>query len=176
MDYDKWKINVTDDTNLKLAGAIKYYFSVGGFLNSRLVYAQDYHHFYGNLSHVSKDYGKSFQNVPYYEFSNTSSFYSELHFEHHANGLLTNKIPLFKKLNWTLVEGINAIFINPSRKYAEASVGIENILKIFRIDGLVSLQPGFRPIYTYRVGFGGLLGDALNVQRFTKNRKIIGLW
>ncbi|MEO6136927.1 MAG: DUF5686 and carboxypeptidase regulatory-like domain-containing protein [Ginsengibacter sp.] len=176
VDYDKWKLKVTDDMNLKLAGAIKYNVSLGGFLNSSSVYAQDYNHFYGNLSHVSKDYLKSFQNVPYYEFSNTSSFYSELHFEHHANGLLTNKIPLFKKLNWTLVEGVNAVFINPSRKYAEASVGIENILKIFRIDALVSLQPGFKPVYTYRVGLGGLLGDALNIQRFTKNRKIIGVW
>lgn len=176
VDYDKWKFNIADDANLKLAGAIKYSFSLGGFLNTQSVFAQDYHHYYGNLSHIAKEYVKSFQNVSYYGFSNISSFYAELHFEHHANGLLTNKIPLFKKLNWNLVEGINAIYIDPDTKYAEVSVGIENIFKLFRIDALMGLQHGFKPVYTYRIGFGGLLGDVLNVQRFNKNKKIIDVW
>ena len=90
--------------------------------------------------------------------------------------MLTNKIPFFKKLNWTLVEGVNAIYINPDTKYMEVFAGIENIFKIFRIDAVVGLRQGFRPVYTYRIGLGGLLGDVLNVQRFTKTHKIIDVW
>ena len=176
VDYDKWKLNISDESNWRMAGSIKYSFNIGGFLNDRSVFAQDYRHYYGNLSHVAKEYVRSFQNVPYYGFSNTSNFYTELHFEHHANGLLTNKIPFFKKLNWTLVEGVNAIYINPDTKYMEVFAGIENIFKIFRIDAVVGLRQGFRPVYTYRIGLGGLLGDVLNVQRFTKTHKIIDVW
>lgn len=176
VDYDKWSFNVTDDVNLKLAGSLKYNFSLGGFLNNQSVFVQDYHHFYGNVSHVAKEYVKSFQNVSYYQFSNTSSFFSELHLEHHSNGLLTNKIPLFKKLNWNLVEGTNAIYIDPKNKYAEVFAGLENIFKIFRLDVVASFQNGFRPVYTYRIGFGGLIGDAINVQRFKKNDKVINKW
>ena len=176
VDFDKWSFNVADDANLKLAGSIKYTFSVGGFLNNNSVFAHDYKHFYGNVSHVAKEYVKSFQNVSYYGFSNTSPFYSELHFEHHSNGLLTNKIPLFKKLNWNLVEGANAVYINPDTKYAEVFVGLENIFKIFRIDAVAGFQKGYKPVFTYRVGFGGLIGDALNIQRFRKNAKIIDVW
>ncbi len=176
VDFDKWSFNVADNVNLKLAGAIKYNFSIGGFLNNKSVYAQDFRHFYGNVSHIAKEYVQSFQNVSYYQFSNTSSFFSELHLEHHANGLLTNKIPLLKKLNWNLVEGTNAVYINPNTSYAEAFVGLENIFKIFRIDAVAGFQNGFKPVYTYRIGFGGLIGDVMNIQRFKKNDKVINKW
>jgi hypothetical protein len=176
VDYDKWSFNVTGDINLKIAGAIKYSAELGGFLNANSTYTQDYQHFYTSFSHISGQYVKSFQNVSYYQFSNTSSFFTQLHLEHHANGLITNKIPLLKKWNWNLVEGGNVLFINPTTKYAELFVGLENILKIFRIDAVVGLQNGYRPVYTYRFGFGGLLGNALNVQRFKRIEKIIDVW
>lgn len=176
VDYDKWSLNVADNVNLKLAGAIKYSFTLGGFLNNKSVFAQDYKDYYTSFSHIAGEYVKSFQNLDYYQFSNTSSFYSELHFEHHANGLLTNKIPLFKKLNWNLVEGANAIYINPGTKYAEVFVGLENIFKIFRVDFVSGFQNGFKPVYTYRIGFGGLIGDAMNIQRYKRTEKVIGAW
>jgi hypothetical protein len=47
---------------------------------------------------------------------------------------------------------------------------------MIRIDVVAGFQNGFKPIYTYRVGFGGLLGDALNAQRFSRNKKIIDVW
>lgn len=176
VDYDKWSLNIHDDLNFKLAGLLKYSIILGGFLNNHSVFAQDYKHFYGNISHVAKQYVKGFQNIGYYQFSNTSSFYTELHIEHHSNGLLTNKIPLFKKLNWNLVEGANALLIHPNVKYAEVFVGLENIFKIIRIDAVAGFQNGFKPIITYRVGFGGLIGDVLNVRRFRKNQKIVDEW
>jgi hypothetical protein len=161
--------------NLKLAGTIKYNFTVGGFLNNQSVYIQDYKHFYGNPSILAGDYVKSFQLPGYYTFSNAAPFYAELHLEHHSNGLLTNKIPLFKKLNWNLVEGTNALYINPNTKYAEAFVGLENILKIFRVDFVGGYQNGMKPVYTFRIGYGGLLGDALN-ERLFKKSKVISEW
>ncbi len=176
VDYDKWNFNVTDDINLKLAGTIKYNTSIGGFLNDKAAFAQDYKHFYNNISTIAAEYVKSFENVPHYRYSNTSPFYAELHLEHHSNGLLTNKIPLLKKWNWRLVEGVNALYVNHDQKYAEAFIGLENIFKLFRVELVTGFQPGFKPTYVYRVGFGGLLGDALNVIRFTRTRKIISVW
>jgi hypothetical protein len=74
------------------------------------------------------------------------------------------------------VEGTNALYINPDTRYAEVFVGLENIFKIFRIDAVAGFQNGFKPVYTYRIGFGGLLGEAINIQRFSKNRKIVDVW
>jgi hypothetical protein len=176
VDYDKWSLNVADNNNLKLAGVIKYSVTVGGFLNNRSVFAQDYKHFYSSYSHIAGEYVKSLQVVSTYQFSNISNFYSELLFEHHSNGLLTNKIPGFKRLKWNLVEGANALYINPGTRYSEVFVGLENIFKLFRIDAVAGFQNGFKPVYTYRIGFGGLLGDAFNAQRFKRTEKIIDAW
>ena len=176
VDYDKWDFNVKSDINLKLAGTIKYNASIGGFLNNKSAFAQDYKHFYNNISTIAAEYVKSFENIPHYRFSNTAPFYSELHLEHHANGLLTNKIPLLKKWNWRLVEGVNGLYIGPDEKYAEVFVGLENIFKLFRIEMVAGFQPTFKPTYVWRIGFGGLVGDALNVIRFTRTKKIIGVW
>jgi len=176
VDYDKWMLNVADNVNLKLAGSIKYSVTLGGFLNNRSVFAQDYKDFYTSFSHIAGEYVKSFQNLDYYDFSNTSSFYSEFHFEHHANGLLTNKIPLIKKLNWNLVEGANALYVNPNTKYAEVFVGLENIFKIFRVDIVSAFQNGYKPVYVYRIGFGGLIGDAMNAQLYHQKTKVVDVW
>lgn len=176
VNYDKWAFNGVDVMNLKLAGDLKYSATVGGFFNSKGAFAQDYKHFYVNTSHIAGQYVKAFQNVYSYEFSNTSAFYAELHLEHHSNGLLTNKIPLLKKLNWNLVEGLNALYIHPDTRYEELFVGLENIFKIFRFDVVASFQNGQQPTYVYRIGFGGLIGDVLNVQRFKRTEKIIDVW
>jgi hypothetical protein len=176
VDFDKWSLTIEDDANLKLAGLIKYEARLGGFLNTKSVFVQDYQHFYGNISHIAKEYVKTFQLAPYYGFSNTSSFFAELHVEHHLNGALTNKIPLFKKLNWDLVDGANALYINPNTRYAEVFVGLENIFKLFRVDLVGGFQNGYKPVFVYRVGFGGLLGASVNSMRFSKKKKVINDW
>jgi len=176
VDYDKWSLNVADNNNLKLAGVIEYSLTVGGFLNNKSVFAQDYTHFYSSYSHIAGEYVKSLQLASTYQFSNISNFYFEFLFEHHSNGLITNKIPGFKKLKWNLVEGANALYINPNTRYSEVFVGLENIFKLFRIDAVAGFQNGFKPVYTYRIGFGGLLGDAFNAQRFKRTEKIIDVW
>jgi len=176
VDYDKWALNIADNANLKLAGSIKYSVTFGGFLNTKSVYPQDYKHFYASFSHIAGEYVRSLQIASDYEFSNDAPFYTEFLFEHHSNGLFTNKIPLLKKLNWNLVEGTNALYINPNTRYAEIFVGLENIFKIFRVDFVTGFQNGFKPVYTYRVGFGGLLGGPFNAQRFKRTEKIIDVW
>ncbi|MGN6299067.1 MAG: DUF5686 and carboxypeptidase regulatory-like domain-containing protein [Ginsengibacter sp.] len=176
VDYDKWAFNISDENILKLAGTINYNVTLGGFLNNHSVYVQDYKHFYGNLSIIASQYVKSFQNTSVYQFSNDSPFYSEFHFEHHANGLVSNKIPLLKRWNWNFVEGFNVLYVQPNKKYGEVFIGLENIFKILRVDLVVDFQNGYRPVYTYRIGFGGLLAAPFNYQRFKKTEKIINTW
>jgi hypothetical protein len=72
--------------------------------------------------------------MPYYAYSNTEKFYSTAHGEYHLNGLLINKIPAFKKLNRFLVLGNNILYLKNGTTYSKAFVGLENILKILRVD------------------------------------------
>jgi len=161
VDFDKWKFSIWDNVNLKLRGLLKYRFSAGGFLNAKKVLIQDYQHFNGNQLLLASDYLNSFQLAPYYANSTTAAFYAEGHVEHHFNGMLTNKIPLFKRLNWFLVGGSNAFYVNKNNNYVEVFGGIENILKIFRVDVVGAYLNGKTGQVALRIGFGGLIGGAI---------------
>jgi hypothetical protein len=161
VNFDKWKFTVSDDKNLKLAGTIKYKFGIGGFLNDKSVFIQDYQHFNGNRAVAAAEYVNSFQLAPYYQYSTTAGFYAIGHLEHHFNGLLTNKIPLFRKLNWNLVAGSNAFYVNNKNNYVEIFGGLENILKIFRVDFVAGYLPNGKVNTGVRIGGGGLLGGSI---------------
>ncbi|CAF4917353.1 unnamed protein product [Rotaria sp. Silwood1] len=135
VDYSKWAFTMSDNLNLKLGGKINYKLRAAGFAHNTASSVIDMNHVLGNQISSASEYLNSFQLMPYYMFSNTSKFYTEAHIEYHLNGLLTNKIPLFKKLNWFFVVGTNVLYNNDEKAgYYEALVGVENILKVFRID------------------------------------------
>ena len=163
VDFDKWNFSVTDDMNFKLAGQLNYRIDIGGFLNDKSDFIQDYRHFNGNQLIFASRYLYSFQIAPYYANSTTASFYTTLHAEHHFNGLLTNKIPLFKRLNWNLVAGTNAFYVNGNNNYVEVFGGIENIFKLFRVDVVGSYLNGKNGQVAVRVGLGGLFGGKIRL-------------
>jgi len=161
IDFDKWKFSMFDNMNFKMAGEFKYRIGVGGFLNSDSVSIPDLQHFNGNETFYNIKYLNSFQLAPYYRYSNAEEFYLYGHAEHHFNGLLTNKIPLFNKLKWNLVAGANTFYVNKSNYYVEVFAGLENIFKLFRVDFVNAYQPGIGNKFGVRVGLGGLIGGKL---------------
>ncbi len=161
VNFDKWRFTVNDSKNFKLAGEVKYKIGAGGFLNSKKVFIQDYQHFNGNRSTAASEYVNSFQLAPYYANSTNANFYSFAHLDHHFNGLLTNKIPFFKKLNWNLVAGTNAFYVNKNNNYAEVFVGLENIFKILRVDFVAGYINGNKGKAALRIGFGGIIGGSI---------------
>ena len=95
----------------------------------------------------------------YYEF--VTDTYASLHLEHNFNGRILGKIPFLRKLNLREVVGVKGAFgtitqanidrnipafqslpflnldaktIAPSQVYYEYNAGIDNILKVFRLD------------------------------------------
>ncbi len=161
VNFDKWQFSFWDDYNLKLLGLLRYRFAIGGFLNTRSVYIQDYQHFDGNQTIFASEYLNSFQLAPYYANSTTASFYATGHVEHHFNGLLTNKIPVFRRLNWNLVGGANAFYVNGNNHYEEMFWGLDNIFKVLRVDWVTAWMDGRYYQTGVRIGFGGLRGNGL---------------
>lgn len=156
VDYSKWQFGVSDNLNVKLWGSIRYAFGAGGFISKSAVEVPDYTHFNGNQLFLANDYMGSFQLLPYYKYSNVERFYAKAHLEHHYNGLLTNKIPLFRKLNWHLVTGANSFYLNRNQYYIEPFVGLENILKILRLDFVWGIEKGQPSSTGIRLGIRGI--------------------
>lgn len=172
VDFDKWKFTINDNKNLKLAGELKYKIGVGGFINAANVPIQDYQHFNGNRSTAAGEYVNTFQLSSYYANSTTEKFFSFSHIEHHFNGLLTNKIPLFKQLNWNLVAGSNAFYVNKNNHYAEVFVGMENIFKLLRVDFVAGYANGQKAMTGIRIGFGGIIGGSVKIDRSGKSMSV----
>jgi hypothetical protein len=152
VDYSKWRFDISDDLDLKLGGNFKYRLAAGGFIKRDSVPVIDYTHFNGNRVMLSTPYLNGFQLLPYYKYSNTERFYAEGHIEHHFNGLLTNKIPFFRKLNWYLVAGSNAFYAGSDRRYIEAFAGFENIFKIARLDVVKGFEQDGSTLTGLRLG------------------------
>ena len=87
-----------------------------------------------------------------------SDRYAALHYSHHFEGFLLNRIPLMRKLKWRLVgtsnvilggmssmnksliaerpdgDGLTVGFLSRGLPYIELGYGVENIFKFFRVD------------------------------------------
>lgn len=161
-NFDKWSAGIQNTNDFKLGGIFKYKFDIGGFLNKKNVAVQDYVHFNGNQTLFASPYLSGFQLAPYYANSTIASFYANGHIEHHFNGMLTNKIPLLRQLNWHLVAGTNAFYVNPTNNYVEVFMGIENIFKVARIDFIQSFLNGSEHQFGVRLGFGGIFSIGKN--------------
>jgi len=102
----------------------------------------------------------AYNTMNYFEF--VSDRYASLRYEHYFQGLITNKIPLIRKLKWRLLATANVLYgslrqenidimadtdpsgnpvpsfgyLDPSRPFVELGYGIENIFKFIRVDGI----------------------------------------
>ena len=96
---------------------------------------------------------RTFNLLNYYEF--VSDTWVGFNYQHQLQGLLLDRIPLIRKLKWRTVYGVKAVMghykhknskdiilpsytstLNSFKPYAEATIGIENIFKFLRIDGI----------------------------------------
>lgn len=155
IDYAKWRFDVSESLNLNLGGNFRYKVAMGGFLKRDSVEVVDYTHFNGNQILASVEYLNGFQLLPYYKYSNKNRLYAEGHIEHHFNGLLTNKVPLFRKINWYLVMGANALYADSDKEYVEVFAGFENLLKIARFDFVWGFDKGHVAAFGVRLGIRG---------------------
>lgn len=161
--YQKIKVNIHQRVNAKKLGYFNYSIEGGQTI--------------GTVPHISLDipFGNqlifndaaAFNLMRFMEFG--ADQYIALHFDHHFDGLLLDRIPLINKLKWrTFVFGKSFLgnlsaknnqqtYLFPAgmqainNAYVEVGFGIENIFKIASIDFTWRLTPGIGEYYTFLV-------------------------
>ncbi|MCW3078179.1 MAG: hypothetical protein JWO32_2788 [Bacteroidetes bacterium] len=152
-DYDLASATVYDEVNLGLIGKLGYRVKGGAFLNTKNLYFTDYKHFLGNQRLINiNDYLSSYRLLPYYTYS-ADKWFTEIHVEHHFNGLILDKIPLIKKLKMQEVVGVHFLSNNNIKKYYEINFGLENIFKVVRLDYVLGYGIGNKIISGFTIGF-----------------------
>lgn len=154
-DYHKGGINVHQHLNLGLAGRGRYEVQ-GKKIFSRLPYPL-LNLLPGNETLIKSN--NTYNLMDFYEFVADETI--GLSYTHHFEGFILNRVPLLKQTDWRLVGGGKAVFgdfnsqndnyiptntnpevdydfikLSPSKPYAEVSYGIENILKVIRIEAI----------------------------------------
>jgi hypothetical protein len=152
-DYDKLRLSVLKRIRFGPMG-VGYLTLTGEYVFSNLPYPLLSLHlgnqtpFFAHVTYNLMDYG---------EF--ISDRYASLHYSHHFEGFLLNRIPLMRKLKWRLAgtsniilggmsqmnkaliadkpdagEGSGVGFLSRGEPYIELGYGVENIFKFFRVD------------------------------------------
>ncbi len=160
-NFDKWAIDFRHRIPLKLYGICSLYAKVSGFINKKNVGLPDWNHIPGNRTFVATPYLQSFQLAPYYKFSNTADLFTQAHVEWNWAGWLSNKIPVLKQLNWYILIGSNALYINENNYYAEFFAGLDNIgvqwVRLGRLDFIIGIDPQLsEPLWGFRLGIKNL--------------------
>lgn len=149
--YHKAMFNIKQWFNVGALGWSKYHFEAGKIFGKLPYPLLKLHE--GNETWFFDEY--SFNMMNYYEF--VSDQYASLTWTHHFDGFFLNKVPLFKRLKWRELAYFKGLVGNIedrnlqysefptnlnklSKPYFECGVGVENILKIIRIDGLWRLS------------------------------------
>ncbi len=151
-EYFKTELNVEHALDLPPLGKLNYLLTASKLWGKVPYPLLSLHE--GNETYAFDPY--AFNMMNYFEFA--SDQYVSLSLEHHFNGFIMNRIPLFKKLKWRSVATLKGVWGTLSDKnngalknteaimlfpvglselrepYFETSVGIENIFKFFRID------------------------------------------
>ncbi len=146
-DYQKLVVNVSDRIRITPILGYTDYIIEGGKIWGQVPYVLMELHG-GNQTYLY-DY-MAFNMMNNYEFT-SDQFLSAALF-HHFEGLFLNKVPLLRKLKWREVITCKAVIGSVNTKnrntlifpstlsdlskgpYVEASAGIENIFKVFRVD------------------------------------------
>lgn len=147
--YEFWnlKLQLSDKVLTSPAGFLKYRVTAGKIIGKLPYPLLELHE--GNETYVFDPW--AFNMMNYYEF--VSDEYVSIYVEQHFQGLFFNRIPLIRRLQFREVVGTKILYGRLSDKnknvmlfpeglngmsvpYYEASVGIENILKVIRIDAL----------------------------------------
>ncbi|MFD2512775.1 DUF5686 and carboxypeptidase regulatory-like domain-containing protein [Pontibacter locisalis] len=152
VQYNTAGLHISDNVGMGLFGTSEYSVLGAIFWGKEDMRLLDYKHFNGNRTLLAGVYS-GFQLLDYYRYS-TNNRYLEAHYEHHFNGFLFNKIPLFRRLKWQEVFSLNYLNTRESKHYLELGLGIEHIFKVLRVDFVTSFQEGNKAKTGITVGLG----------------------
>ena len=153
VNFDWLEAKIANTTSFGLLGNSDYSVSVGKFLNNSSLFFPDFYHFIGNRSTMTVFGPDVLQLLSYYNFS-TNDRKIEIHYEHHFNGFIVNKLPYIRKSKIQTVFSFNFADTPVAGSYYEFGMSFEHILKIARIGYFVGYQERQKAGAGMRIGFG----------------------
>ena len=159
VSYDLLEVGIRDRIRLGIRGRLDFALRAGKFLNTKSMYFMDYKHFAGNLTaFVTADPVGSFRLLDYYKYSTNDKYFSA-NIHYNFRKFLFTHITKFRLLGMSESLFANYLAAPYSGNFTELGYGLNDILRLFRLEFATSFQNGRYVGYGIRIGVSASLAS-----------------
>ncbi|MEP2670058.1 MAG: DUF5686 and carboxypeptidase regulatory-like domain-containing protein [Cyclobacteriaceae bacterium] len=158
VDFDLIELGYKQSIRVGIRGRLDIALKGGKFINSNKMYFMDYAHFLGNQTpFITTDPVGSYRLLDYYLYSTKDKYFTgSAHY--HFRKFLFTQLALVRLTGVTENVFINYLASPLSNDYTELGYSLDGILRIFRLEGAVSLSGGSYQTYGFRIGVATSVG------------------
>ena len=122
----------------------------------------DYNHFMGNRTPIQDiDVVKSYRLLPYYELSTEKAYFNLLtHYQFRK--FFLSRFQFARKRGVKESVFANYLGTDSSQNYTELGYSIDNIFRLFRLEGVAAFQDGAYKDWGIRFGVAAFLDEMFN--------------
>lgn len=164
LSFHKWSADVRHSLDVGIRGRFTFRLGGGGFLAKDSITFLDYNHFMGNRTPVQDiDVVKSYRLLPYYNFSTDGAYFNLLtHYQFRK--LFLSRFKFARKRGVRESVFVNYLGTNSSLNYTELGYSIDNIFRLFRLEGVAAFQDGEYQDWGIRFGVAAFLEEMFNFE------------
>lgn len=152
VDYSFLQATIRQDLNIGPRSSLDYSFNGGGFLSKKHIYFQDYRHFMGNEFFLQwGDPSSQFRMLPYYRYS-TAQWFFQAHAIWSLQHFLVTRIEQLRVTGLSETLQIHYLKVPTIKNYTEAVYGIDNILRLVRLELVAQFHGSHFQGLGYRIG------------------------
>jgi ribosomal protein L19 len=156
-DFDYLEVGFKHKFRIGARGRLGFDLAAGKFLNDKNLYFMDFKHFMGNESPFLLDNPVGgYRLLSYYNYSTSREFFSGISYYQFRKFLFT-QLPVLRLTGVKEMVFLSYLATPFSENYFELGYGIDNLFRIFRVEGAVAFQD-----YRY-AGFGVKVGIATSI-------------
>ncbi|MEO9806501.1 MAG: DUF5686 and carboxypeptidase regulatory-like domain-containing protein [Reichenbachiella sp.] len=162
ISFHRWTADIRHSLDVGIRGRLSFRVGGGGFLAKDSVTFLDYNHFMGNRTPVQDiDVVKSYRLLPYYNFSTDDAYFTLLtHYQFRK--LFFSRFKFARKRGVRESVFVNYLGTNSALNYTEAGYSIDNIFRLFRLEGVAAFQDGEYVDWGIRFGVAAFLEEMFN--------------
>ncbi|MCF2518018.1 DUF5686 and carboxypeptidase regulatory-like domain-containing protein [Dyadobacter sp. CY351] len=152
VDYSMLQGNIRQNLSLGPRSNLEYYVNGGGFLSTKQMYFPDYRHFMGNEFFFQYAYPPDqFRMLQYYRYS-TSSWFFQAHATWTSQRFALTRIEALRITGISETLQLHYLRVPTIRNYTEAVYGIDDILRIIRLEAVAQFHGSHFKGMGWRVG------------------------
>lgn len=159
ISYQNLELDVKHSLAIGIRGTLNFKVGAGTFISDDEITFLDYKHFLGNRTAIQiTDVVSSYRLLPYYELS-TKGSYVNLLTHYQFRKFILSRLGFIQKRGIKESVFANYLGTESSQNYTELGYSIENIFRVFRIEGVASFQDGAYLDWGIRVGISSSLNN-----------------